>query len=81
MNFSFFVVNRKAFLLIVSRVFCYNFCEMSGNKKKKPERPIFDAIRKPVAPPSRKIGKVKPEEKIYPSLRKIKHKKKDDSES
>jgi hypothetical protein len=53
---------------------------MSGKKKKKPERPIFDSIRKPTAPPGHKIGKDKPEEKIRPSLRKIKHKKKDNLE-
>jgi len=44
-------------------------------KKKKVERPIFDSIRKPVAPPGQKIGKNKPEERVRPSLRKIKHKK------
>ncbi|MGI9034765.1 MAG: hypothetical protein ACR2GD_01885 [Pyrinomonadaceae bacterium] len=44
-------------------------------KKKKPERPIFDSIRKPVAPPTQKIGQNKPAEKARPSLRKIKHKK------
>jgi len=48
---------------------------MSG-KKKKDERPIFDSIRKPTAPPGQKIGKNKPEEKIHPSQRKTKHKKK-----
>ncbi len=52
---------------------------MSGKKKKKPERPIFDSIRKPVAPPTQKIGKEKPEEKAHPSHRKVKHKKKQDS--
>jgi len=36
---------------------------MSGKKKKKDERPVFDSIRKPVAPPSRKMGLDKPEEK------------------
>lgn len=51
---------------------------MSGKKKKKPERPIFDSIRKPTAPPSQKIGREKAEEKIHPSLRKIKHKKKEE---
>ena len=51
---------------------------MSRKKKKKPERPIFDSIRKPTAPPSLKIGKEKPEEKIHPSQRKVKHKKKND---
>jgi len=53
---------------------------MSANKKKKPERPVFDAIRKPTAPPSQKFGKIKPEEKIHPSLRKMKHKKKEEPE-
>jgi hypothetical protein len=51
---------------------------MSAKKRKKPERPIFDSIRKPTAPPSQKLGKDKPEEKIHPSRRKIKHKKKED---
>ena len=51
---------------------------MSAKKRKKPERPIFDSIRKPTAPPSQKLGNDKPEEKIYPSRRKTKHKKKDD---
>jgi len=50
---------------------------MDGKKKKKTKHPVFDSIRKPTAPPSRKIGKVKPDEKIYPSKRKIKHKKKE----
>ncbi|MEK7724589.1 MAG: hypothetical protein AAB336_09600 [Acidobacteriota bacterium] len=44
-------------------------------KKKKSENLIFDSIRKPTAPPSQQIGKNKPDEKIKPSLRKIKHKK------
>jgi len=51
---------------------------MSGNKKKKPEQPIFDSIRKPTAPPSKKFGYDKPEEKVHPSQRKTKHKKKED---
>lgn len=54
---------------------------MSGKKSKKPERPIFDSIRKPIAPPSRKIGKNKPEEKVNPAQRKIKYKKQEDTES
>jgi len=44
-------------------------------KKKRVERPIFDAIRKPTAPPSQKIGKDKPDEKARPARRKVKHKK------
>lgn len=51
---------------------------MGSKKNKKPEQPIFDSIRKPTAPPSKKFGEDKPEEKVHPSQRKIKHKKKDD---
>jgi len=54
---------------------------MSGKKKKKSDRPIFDAIRKPTAPPSQKIGKNKPEEKIHPTKRKSKYKPQEDFES
>jgi hypothetical protein len=54
---------------------------MSGRKNKKPERPIYDSIRKPIAPPSRKIGKNKPEAKVNPAQRKIKHKKQEDAEN
>lgn len=53
---------------------------MSAKKKKKPERPVFDSIRKPIAPPNRKIGLDKPEEKIHPARRKIKHKNKENAE-
>lgn len=53
---------------------------MSAKKKKKTERPVFDSIRKPTAPPSKKIGSDKPDEKANPSRRKVKHKKKDDIE-
>lgn len=57
------------------------FLTMEGKKKKKTQpRPVFDSIRKPTAPPSQKFGGEKPEEKIHPSRRKIKHKKKDDLE-
>ena len=48
---------------------------MAGKKQKAPERPVFDSIRKPTAPPSQKFGSEKPEEKARPSLRKAKHKK------
>jgi hypothetical protein len=47
---------------------------MARKKQKKDERPVFDSIRKPTAPPSRKMGADKPEGKIHPSLRKVKHK-------
>ncbi|MDQ3219423.1 MAG: hypothetical protein M3449_03920 [Acidobacteriota bacterium] len=49
---------------------------MSGSKSKKEERPVFGSIRKPTAPPTQRFGNEKPEEKIHPSRRKIKHKKK-----
>jgi hypothetical protein len=50
-------------------------------KKKKPvERPIFDSIRKPTAPPGQKIGKDKPEVKAHPARRKAKHKKQEAAE-
>ena len=49
-------------------------------KKKKEENTIFDSIRKPIAPPSQKIGKNKPDEKARPSLRKMKHKKPDSTD-
>jgi hypothetical protein len=52
---------------------------MGGRKKKKPELPVFDSIRKPTAPPSKKFGEDRPEEKARPSQRKVKHKKKEDS--
>jgi hypothetical protein len=51
---------------------------MSGKKKKPKERPVFDSIRKPTAPPSKTIGKSKPDEKVYPSQRTAKHKKSKD---
>jgi hypothetical protein len=51
---------------------------MSGKKQKKEERPVFDSIRKPVAPPGHKFGREKPEAIVHPSERKIKHKKKVD---
>jgi hypothetical protein len=54
---------------------------MSSKKKKKPARPVFDSIRKPTAPPSRQIGKNKPEEKIHPTNRKAKYKPEEDSEN
>jgi len=75
-NFSAKVVNSKA-VSGVSVIISHN---MSAKKKKKPERPIFDSIRKPVAPPNQKIGTDKPEERIHPARRKIKHKRKDDLE-
>jgi hypothetical protein len=49
---------------------------VAGGKKKHRNKSIFGSIRKPTAPPSRKIGDEKPEERIHPSERKSKHKKK-----
>lgn len=43
--------------------------------KKRDERPVFDVIRKPVAPPGHALGQAKPEERIHPSMRKAKHKR------
>ena len=57
-----------------------NYCMflfMSGKKKNK-EQPIFDSIRKPTAPPSKKFGEEKPDEKARPSRRKTKHKNKEE---
>ncbi len=54
---------------------------MDIKKKKKTKRPIYDSIRKPTAPPSQKFGKDKPDEIIYPSRRKAKYKKKEESEN
>ncbi len=49
--------------------------------KKKVKRPVFDSIRKPVAPPGQKIGDHKPEEKAHPARRKVKHKKIEDPDT
>lgn len=44
-------------------------------KKKKSDTALFDSIRKPVAPPSHKLGKEKPESKVHPAERKAKYKR------
>ncbi|MBC7901154.1 MAG: hypothetical protein H7070_14005 [Saprospiraceae bacterium] len=49
---------------------------MRAKKSKTVERPVFSSIRKPIAPPGQKFGNEKPEEKIHPTQRKAKHKKK-----
>lgn len=49
---------------------------MAAKKRKSEKRPVFDSIRKPTAPPGRKFGSEKPEERVHPSLRKAKHKSK-----
>lgn len=49
-------------------------------RKKKAERPVFDSLRKPTAPPGHKIGDNKPEEKVHPARRKTKYKKTEETE-
>jgi hypothetical protein len=48
---------------------------MSKKRRGEVEQPIFGSIRKPTAPPSRKLGDEKAEEKVHPAQRKVKHKK------
>jgi hypothetical protein len=43
---------------------------------KKDQRPIFDSIRKPAAPPGHPMSRAKPDEKARPAGRKAKHKRK-----
>jgi hypothetical protein len=49
----------------------------TGHKrgKKQNEKPVFDAIRKPVAPPGHPLGRAKPEDRAHPARRKTKHKR------
>jgi hypothetical protein len=44
--------------------------------KWKKASPVYDAIRKPVAPPGHPMSNAKPEEKARPAGRKAKHKRK-----
>jgi hypothetical protein len=55
--------------------------DVTKKSAKKPKRPVFDAIRKPTAPSSQKIGADRPEERAHPALRKVKHKNKRDPRS
>ena len=43
--------------------------------KRKSERPIFDSIRKPNAPPGQPLSRSKPDEVARPAGRKAKHKR------
>ena len=43
--------------------------------KKSIERPVFDAIRKPLAPPGHTLGQARPDERARPAMRKAKHKR------
>ena len=54
---------------------CYHPVMPRRRGKKAEERPVFDSIRKPVAPPTRRFEDDAREEKIHPSLRKTKHKR------
>jgi hypothetical protein len=45
------------------------------SSKKGSERPGFEALRKPVAPPGHPLGRAKPEERAHPAERKVKHKR------
>ena len=48
----------------------------SPQKSKRPQgRPVFDAIRKPGAPPGHPISRAKPDEIARPAGRKAKHKR------
>jgi hypothetical protein len=47
-------------------------------KKQAPKggaRPVFDSVRKPVAPPGHPLTRAKPEERAHPAERKAKHKR------
>jgi len=46
-------------------------------RKKRADSTLFESIRKPTAPPTQKLGEEKPESKIHPAGRKVKHKKKE----
>jgi len=52
---------------------------MSSNSKKLSkkliERPLYDTIRKPLAPPGHPLSRAKPEERAHPAERKVKHKR------
>lgn len=43
--------------------------------KRAPARPVFDSIRKPVAPPGHALSRAKPDEVARPAQRKAKHKR------
>ena len=43
--------------------------------KRQQERPLFDSIRKPSAPPGHPMSRAKPDEVARPAGRKAKHKR------
>ena len=50
----------------------------SKRGKKAIERPVFDVIRKPLAPPGHPLSQAKPEMRARPAMRKAKHKRRPD---
>ncbi|HEY0377694.1 MAG TPA: hypothetical protein VGC87_12285 [Pyrinomonadaceae bacterium] len=42
--------------------------------KKVAARPVFDSIRKPLAPPGHALSHARPDERARPAMRKAKHK-------
>lgn len=46
---------------------------------KREARPVFDSIRKPLAPPGHPLTRAKPEERAHPAERKVKHKRRPDN--
>jgi hypothetical protein len=51
----------------------------SKRGKKTIERPVFDVIRKPLAPPGHPLSHAKPDERARPAMRKAKHKRRPDA--
>jgi len=49
-----------------------------GKQARKAARPIFNSIRKPLAPPGHPLTHAKPDEKARPAGRKAKHKRRPD---
>lgn len=49
-------------------------------KKGKKAQPIFEGIRKPLAPPGHPMTQAKPDEKARPAGRKAKHKQKPETD-
>ena len=49
----------------------------AGTKRpnKREERTLFDSIRKPAAPPGHPLARAKPENRVHPAERKVKHKR------
>jgi hypothetical protein len=43
--------------------------------KRSTARPVFDSIRKPLAPPGHALSHAKPDERARPAMRKAKHKR------